>query len=106
MSWTPISGLRPQNSINGCDTNDNKDTTREINQQPDVWGLFHQEANILPLLPSNEEMKVQIINRVSLFLPLKESESEVGQSCLILCDLILCDLMDCSLPGSSVHGIF
>ena len=32
---------------------------------------------------------------------LLESESEVTQSCLTLCDL-----MDCSLPGSSVHGIF
>ena len=32
---------------------------------------------------------------------LAESESEVAQSCLILCDP-----MDCSLPGSSVHGIF
>ena len=30
-----------------------------------------------------------------------KSESEVAQSCLILCDP-----MDCSLPGSSVHGIF
>ena len=30
-----------------------------------------------------------------------ESESEVAQSCLTLCDP-----MDCSLPGSSVHGIF
>ena len=30
-----------------------------------------------------------------------ESESEVAQSCLTLCDL-----MACSLPGSSVHGIF
>ena len=30
-----------------------------------------------------------------------ESESEVAQSCLTLCDHI-----DCSLPGSSVHGIF
>ena len=30
-----------------------------------------------------------------------KSESEVGQSCLTLCDP-----MDCSLPGSSVHGIF
>ena len=29
-----------------------------------------------------------------------ESEDEVSQSCLILCDP-----MDCSLPGSSVHGI-
>ena len=29
------------------------------------------------------------------------SESEVAQSCLILCDP-----MDCSLPGFSVHGIF
>ena len=31
---------------------------------------------------------------------LKESESEVAQSCLTLCDPV-----DCSLPGSSVHGI-
>ena len=30
----------------------------------------------------------------------KESESEVTQSCLVLCDP-----MDCSPPGSSVHGI-
>ena len=30
-----------------------------------------------------------------------ESESEVAQSCPILCDR-----MDCSLPGSSDHGIF
>ena len=30
----------------------------------------------------------------------KESESEVGQSCQTLCDP-----MDCSLPGSSLHGI-
>ena len=30
-----------------------------------------------------------------------ESESEVSQSCMTLCDPI-----DCSLPGSSVHGIF
>ena len=29
------------------------------------------------------------------------SESEVAQSCLTLCDP-----MDCSLPGSSIHGIF
>jgi len=31
----------------------------------------------------------------------KESESEVAQSCRTLCDP-----MDCCLPGSSVHGIF
>ena len=30
-----------------------------------------------------------------------ESESEVAQSCLTLCDP-----MDCSLPGSTIHGIF
>ena len=29
-----------------------------------------------------------------------ESENEVTQSCLTLCDPV-----DCSLPGSSVHGI-
>ena len=32
---------------------------------------------------------------------MKESESEVAQSGLTLCDPI-----DCSLPGSSIHGIF
>ena len=32
---------------------------------------------------------------------ISESESEVAQSCLTLCDP-----MDCSLPGSLVHGIF
>ena len=31
----------------------------------------------------------------------KESESEVAQSCPILCDP-----MDCTPPGSSIHGIF
>ena len=30
-----------------------------------------------------------------------ESESEVTESCLTLCDPL-----DCSLPGSSIHGIF
>ena len=33
--------------------------------------------------------------------PMHESESDVTQSCLTLCDP-----MDCSLPGSSIHGIF
>ena len=34
-------------------------------------------------------------------MKVKESESEVAQSCPTLCDP-----MDCSLPGSSVRGIF
>jgi len=33
-------------------------------------------------------------------MKVKESESEVAQSCLTLCNP-----MDCNLPGSSVHGI-
>ena len=37
----------------------------------------------------------------SLVSTVKESESEVAQSCPTLCNP-----MDCSLPGSSVHGIF
>ena len=32
---------------------------------------------------------------------MKESESEVAQSCLTLCNR-----MDCSLSGSSIHRIF
>ena len=39
---------------------------------------------------------------VEMFMySLYESESEVSQSCLTLCDPL-----DCSLPGFSVHGIF
>ena len=36
-----------------------------------------------------------------MFSQPSESESEVAQLCLTLCDP-----MDCSLSGSSVHGIF
>ena len=36
-----------------------------------------------------------------IIISFNDSESEVTQSCLTLCDP-----MDCSLPGSSVHGIF
>ena len=39
-------------------------------------------------------------SRSILAASLKESQSEVAQSCLTLCDP-----MDCSLPGSSFHGI-
>ena len=33
-------------------------------------------------------------------MKVKESESEVAQSCPTLCDPV-----DCGLPGSSIHGI-
>ena len=36
-----------------------------------------------------------------MLIAVKESESEVAQSCPALCDP-----MDCSLPSSSVHGLF
>ena len=38
---------------------------------------------------------------VFVYISESESESEVAQLCMTLCDP-----MDCSLPGSSVHGIF
>ena len=42
------------------------------------------------------------VYRVSVWVDEKflESESEVAQSCLTLCDPV-----DCSPPGSSIHGI-
>ena len=49
--------------------------------------------NITLMAESEEELK-------SLLMKVKESESEVAQSCLMLCDP-----MDCSPLGSSVHGI-
>ena len=43
----------------------------------------------------------QALNMSFLHLLHWQSESEVAQSCLTLCDP-----MDCSPPGSSIHGIF
>ena len=40
-------------------------------------------------------------NRISKLKIIFETESEVAQSCLTLCNP-----MDCSLPGFSIHGIF
>ena len=42
-----------------------------------------------------------LIFPLSILIKVKESESEVAQSCPALCEP-----MECSLPGSSVHGIF
>ena len=39
--------------------------------------------------------------RVVDAMKVKESETEVSQSCLTLCNPV-----DCSLPVSSIHGIF
>ena len=39
-------------------------------------------------------------DRPELEAALEDSESEVAQSCLTLCDPV-----DCSPPGSSIHGI-
>ena len=47
--------------------------------------------------PKNREMGVP----AARYIPTTESESEVIQSCLTLCNP-----MDCSLSGSSIHGIF
>ena len=45
---------------------------------------------------------LQVVSQLNKYLiPQSESESEVTQSCLTLCDP-----MYCSLPGFSVHGIF
>ena len=46
-------------------------------------------------------LKIHLEPVCILLLFSRESENEVAQSCLTLCDP-----MDCSLPGSSVHGIF
>ena len=41
-----------------------------------------------------------VILKIPSSIAKSESESEVAQSCLTLCNP-----MDCSLPGSSLHGI-
>ena len=62
-------------------------------------GNLITELWFLNLLSLNSSCWIQAISEV---LELScESESEVAQSCLTLCDP-----MDCSPPGSSIYGIF
>ena len=62
--------------------------TREF--QKNIYFCFIDYAKAFDCVHHNKLCKI-----------LKESESEVSQSCPTLCDP-----MDCSLSGSSVHGIF
>ena len=62
--------------------------------QPQMWNLHTAWMPIFPVGREEEHGTNSIGYR-------HESESEVTQS-----RLTLCDPMDCSLPGSSVHGIF
>ena len=55
------------------------------------------QADALPSEPPGKPILFYFI----LFFYQGETESEVAQSCLTLCDPL-----DCSLPGSSVHEIF
>ena len=48
-----------------------------------------------------EKRQAKFMDKVAPESAVYESESEVAQSCLTLCNP-----MDCSLPGSSVLGIF
>ena len=60
----------------------------DLNEHPrEEKKNYHQVCAMLFIFMGNQRKK-------------KESESEVPQSCLVLCDP-----MDCSPPGSSVHGI-
>ena len=55
---------------------------------------------LLPPLAARRRNIVFTVHQIPLFLCHLESESELAQSCLTLCDPV-----DCNLPGSSVHGI-
>ena len=61
----------------------------------------HQRIDVFKLWYWRRLLRVPWTARRSNQSTLKESESEVAQSCPTLCDPV-----DCSLPGSSVHGIF
>ena len=63
-------------------------------------GEFHGQRSLAGYSPWGRK-ESDMTERLSLhFIHHSESESEVAQSCLTLCDP-----MDCSLPSSSVHGI-
>ena len=60
----------------------------------------HHTEEVLLVSPSSSILFPYLTLYISIVL-ITESESEVAQL-----RLIVCDPMDCSLPGSSVHGIF
>ena len=60
-----------------------------------------QQPTRLPCPSDSPDKNTGVVCHFLLQCMKVESESEVAQSCLTLCDP-----MDCGLPGSSVHGIF
>ena len=65
-------------------------------------GFWQNSAPIYDENSSKMGIEVTYLNLVkAIYDKVKESESEVAQLCLALCDP-----MDCSLPDSTVHGIF
>ena len=64
----------------------------------------HKESDMTEWLSTNKHvLQLHELQPIWLLCPplSPETETEVAQSCLTLCDT-----MDCSLPGSSIHGIF
>ena len=68
-----------------------------------VWLFSTPWTGAYQAPPSMEFSRQEYWNGLPLPSPMyeNESESEVAQSCLTLCDP-----MECSPPGSSIHGIF
>ena len=90
----------------------------ELNKAASIWDLVSLEEEIAThsstlagetpwieesgrLWSMGSQSQTPLSDFTSTSFPGIESESEVAQSCLTLCDP-----MDCSSPGSSIHGIF
>ena len=72
-----------------------KKTIRLQKYRVSTWWIFGNHWHDLPYW-------ITVFSYCNYFcIHLYESESEVTQSCLTLCDP-----MDCSLPGFPVHGVF
>ena len=66
------------------------------NMEKEIVNQVQETQRVLYRINPRRKMPRHILIKLT-----KESESEVTQSCLILCYPV-----DCSLPGSSIHGIF
>ena len=75
-------------------------TTDLFKKIRETKATFHSKMGTIKVRNAKDLTEAEEIKKRWQEYTESESESEVAQSCLTLCDP-----MDCSLPGSSVHGI-